>query len=369
CTIDVEHLSGDELVEVFWTPYIGWESVAAYRIFRTLNLPNRPPEFIGEVDGEETSFTDSTTYCEQEYVYKVEAISPNSLSSWSDTNIGRAFHVDPTEAVHMINATVVNNEEVQIEWEIPTFDMWKELIVEKKTGSTYTTLFVQSNTVSDLKYLDEKVEVEKQSYAYRVLGRDSCGSVTPLGRTANSIHLSVQQNQGRIELAWNAYEGWENGVERYSLQRYEDSLGIYEEVASLPSDSLNYIDSAQYVQANQLCYRIFAHERDGNRTASLSNEGCLLPQPVIFSPNAFSPNGDGTNEEFYFKGAYVSQLNVQIYSRWGELIFESNDIEKGWDGKGPDGYDSPIGTYMFYIKGTSLEGLKFQKVGSIQLIR
>ena len=369
CTIDVEHLSGDDLVEVFWTPYIGWENVQTYRIFRALHLPGRPPVLIGEVAGDQTSFTDTTTYCEQEYVYEVEAISTTSISSWSDTTIGKAFHVDPTEAVHMINATVVNNEDVQIEWEIPTFGMYKELIVEKKTGSSFTPLFVQSHTASELKYLDEKVEVDQQSYAYRVLGRDSCGSVTPLGRTANSIHLSIEQNQGSISLAWNAYEGWENGVERYSLQRYEDSLGIYEELASLPPDSLSYTDTAQYVQANQLCYRIFAHERDGNRTASLSNEGCLLPQPVIFSPNAFSPNGDGTNEEFFFKGAYISQLNVQIYSRWGELIFESNDIEKGWDGKRPDGSDAPMGAYMFHVKGTSLEGLKFQKIGSIQLIR
>ena len=369
CTIDIEHLAGDELVEVFWSPYIGWESVESYRIFRALHLPNRPPELIGEVNGDQTSFTDSTTFCEQEYVYQVEAISPNSLRSWSDTTLGSAFHVDPTEPVHMVNATVVNDEEVQIEWEIPTFDMWQELIVEKKTGSSFTTLFVQSNAVSELKYLDEKVEVDQQSYAYRVLGRDSCGSITPLGRTANSIHLSIEQNQGSISLAWNAYEGWENGVERYSLQRYEDSLGVYEELASLPPDSLRYTDTAQYVQVNQLCYRIFAHERDGNRTASLSNEGCLLPHPVIFSPNAFSPNGDGTNDEFYFKGAYVSQLNVQIYSRWGELIFESNDIEKAWDGKRPDGTDAPMGTYMFRVKGNSLEGLSFQKVGSIQLIR
>ncbi|MEM8897152.1 MAG: PKD domain-containing protein, partial [Bacteroidota bacterium] len=129
CTIDIEHLSGDERVEVFWTPYIGWESVQAYRIFRTFNIPGWQPELIGEVSGDQTLFIDSTTFCEQEYVYEVEAISANSVRSRSDTTIGKAYHVDPSKAIHMINATVVNNEEVQIEWEIPNFDMWKELIV------------------------------------------------------------------------------------------------------------------------------------------------------------------------------------------------------------------------------------------------
>jgi gliding motility-associated-like protein len=60
-------------------------------------------------------------------------------------------------------------------------------------------------------------------------------------------------------------------------------------------------------------------------------EGCGAD---IFVPNAFSPNGDGINDIFY-----VVQFNplisiyIQIWSRWGELLFEANDLTTGWNGE------------------------------------
>jgi gliding motility-associated-like protein len=58
----------------------------------------------------------------------------------------------------------------------------------------------------------------------------------------------------------------------------------------------------------------------------LNNEGQL------FIPNSFTPNGDNMNDEFYAKGTGISEFNLKIYNRIGELIFESNDMNKGWNG-------------------------------------
>lgn len=56
------------------------------------------------------------------------------------------------------------------------------------------------------------------------------------------------------------------------------------------------------------------------------------PSYVIYLPNAFTPNGDGLNDVFQAKGYYISKFDMQIYDRWGEQIFTTNDIAKGWDG-------------------------------------
>lgn len=53
---------------------------------------------------------------------------------------------------------------------------------------------------------------------------------------------------------------------------------------------------------------------------------------AFFVPDAFSPNGDGQNDIYYLYGVEVQELNFSIYDRWGELVFQSNDITKGWDG-------------------------------------
>ncbi|MFZ4520648.1 MAG: gliding motility-associated C-terminal domain-containing protein [Bacteroidales bacterium] len=52
-----------------------------------------------------------------------------------------------------------------------------------------------------------------------------------------------------------------------------------------------------------------------------------------FIPNAFSPNGDGVNDFFRVTGLYKNiTFNMVIYDRWGQLVFESDDVDKGWDG-------------------------------------
>jgi gliding motility-associated-like protein len=55
--------------------------------------------------------------------------------------------------------------------------------------------------------------------------------------------------------------------------------------------------------------------------------------PLVHAPNAFTPNGNGVNDEYFvYPNPYVSDFNIEIYSRWGELVFQSNDIDFRWNG-------------------------------------
>lgn len=58
----------------------------------------------------------------------------------------------------------------------------------------------------------------------------------------------------------------------------------------------------------------------------------ILPVPVVFAPSAFTPNGDGTNDVFRIVTRYVEEFNLQIFDRWGEIIFETSSPHVGWDG-------------------------------------
>ncbi len=58
----------------------------------------------------------------------------------------------------------------------------------------------------------------------------------------------------------------------------------------------------------------------------------VKPSFVIFIPNTFTPNGDGVNDGFFAKGVGINKFNIQIYDRWGHLLFETNDIDTAWDG-------------------------------------
>jgi gliding motility-associated-like protein len=67
-------------------------------------------------------------------------------------------------------------------------------------------------------------------------------------------------------------------------------------------------------------------------TDTIFIDGGLGGAPGIFIPNAFTPNADGLNDVFQVKGIDVTRFDMKIFNRWGELFFESKDLNKGWDG-------------------------------------
>ena len=95
-------------------------------------------------------------------------------------------------------------------------------------------------------------------------------------------------------------------------------------------------------------------------------------RPIIHAPNAFSPNGNDTNEEFFvFPNDYVDAFEIFIYSRWGELVFYSNVLDFRWDGI-YRGRLLPVGTYAYVVKFSSTlepELGTLEQYGSVTLIR
>lgn len=96
---------------------------------------------------------------------------------------------------------------------------------------------------------------------------------------------------------------------------------------------------------------------------------CVQPKTLILAPTAFSPNGDGINDEFFIRSIGANQHFLQIYNRWGELVFETSDIEVAWDGNFL-GEKQAIGTYSWYLKYFSIEDTEeTSSKGTVQLIR
>ena len=89
---------------------------------------------------------------------------------------------------------------------------------------------------------------------------------------------------------------------------------------------------------------------------------------VIWVPNAFTPNADGKNDVFKPYIENVSEYHLYIMNRWGELIFETSNINEGWDGYNKGG-KAPQDSYIWRIDYTNYDGDNFQKYGFIILYR
>lgn len=112
---------------------------------------------------------------------------------------------------------------------------------------------------------------------------------------------------------------------------------------------------------------------------AVNNFGCVTeieipfrvaPIPLIYTPSAFSPNGDGMNDLFRSFSSGYKQFRFEIFDRWGNLVFQSFDAEEWWDGTDMNtGRDVQVGTYVWVVKFLSTEGEFLERKGTVTLMR
>lgn len=101
---------------------------------------------------------------------------------------------------------------------------------------------------------------------------------------------------------------------------------------------------------------VISVRKQGDYIVEVKDYHCCTNQDTVyikvfkyFIPNAFSPNGDGLNDEFKAIGLYRNiRFNMQVFNRWGERVFETDDMDKGWDGTVGGEYCPPE-TYVWII--------------------
>jgi len=104
-----------------------------------------------------------------------------------------------------------------------------------------------------------------------------------------------------------------------------------------------------------------------------SINGCIDIQPLytFYIPNAFSPNNDGLNEVFSPKGTYVCSFEMYIFDRWGQQLYHSTDINKGWNGKvGSGSATAQEDTYLYLINTVDcVNHADHRYIGNVTIIK
>jgi gliding motility-associated-like protein len=136
--------------------------------------------------------------------------------------------------------------------------------------------------------------------------------------------------------------------------------------ANIATPTFKYNDSVSYV--------IVASDTTGCADTAYLNIGAQNCESYIDGPEAFSPNGDGTNDYYTLFGNKIAQYDLKIYNRWGELVYEDsnladlNDMSKGWDGT-YQGKPQAVGTFVYYLAATDDYHKQVSKKGNITLLR
>jgi len=109
-----------------------------------------------------------------------------------------------------------------------------------------------------------------------------------------------------------------------------------------------------YQQDGTKRYRITAYKLTNASTSSLSNIAEATPKPTMYIPSAFTPNGDGINDFFGVKAEGIKLFKLQIFNRWGEIVFETDDITNLWDGTYQGEKITSTDVYVYQVKAIGL---------------
>ncbi|HIF14680.1 MAG TPA: gliding motility-associated C-terminal domain-containing protein, partial [Bacteroidetes bacterium] len=89
---------------------------------------------------------------------------------------------------------------------------------------------------------------------------------------------------------------------------------------------------------------------------------------VIFIPNAFSPDNNGTNDIVFVRSSSIDEMTFSIYNRWGDLVFETQNANEGWDGT-ENGNPLQSDVYVYRLQTKFINGESLEKKGNISLIK
>ena len=219
CTINLDAKPGVNEALLNWTPYVGWP-VRQYKIYRQGS--ETPPQFniLDSVPGSQLKYIDTSIVCFQKMVYRVEGFEQNGNRqlSWSDTAATVPIHVANVPPASIFRATVENNKTTLVEWQpVPKGHVRNWMLEKSADGINFQKIdtVIACGTFSEG---DQKVDVQNNSYTYRLHIIDSCGDVGSFGYIGKTILLNIDTTTDvKPELVWTAYKDWPEGVQYYDI--------------------------------------------------------------------------------------------------------------------------------------------------------
>jgi gliding motility-associated-like protein len=315
-------------------------------------LVNNPPS---------SPHADVAITCGMEYCYQLISNYPNGTRSISLTKCATGFSTDTPSAIENVTSVVGDNS-VVLEWQNDPAFTPAAFTVDKSIGGDYR--FLTTTTQNAL--ADPEYNISEAS-CYRISYKDVCDNQSPPGIEACPIRLSGNlRKDNAVNLTWTPYFGWTNGVSGYTVEKYSESGQLLQSFQV--GNNTSYVDESDDLDFQTFVYVVRASAVQQGLGQSVSNRISLLKDPNLFHPTAFTPNGDNLNDNFTVFGQYVTGFDMQVFNRWGELLFTTDDIHTGWDGTFR-GNDMPEGTYTFIAHITDRAGRTFKRSGSVLLLR
>ncbi|MGI6342243.1 MAG: gliding motility-associated C-terminal domain-containing protein [Bacteroidales bacterium] len=371
----------DNSVLMSWNTYNARpNNVVEYSIMRKSG--NGDFETIANLSSTTTNYLDSHNLIKNGlYTYKIKAKLSNGIEVESCAVSVIYTGVELPDLVYINNATVDANK-VVVTFSYSPENTAKKAYLQRATSengqyTTVNTIDFSPNYIPQFTTIvDSTAEVNNTSYFYRISVPDSCDNNTVESyNTGRNILLYLTSNSAYdniVNLNWSKYMEWDSRIAKHMIIRITDNTE-YDTIAEVGPDVFYYEDdiSAQSPTSNN-CYKVITFE-DRNLNDSViiyseSNISCAEKKTILSVPNAFKPSGINRLFKPVINNVSIESYIMQIYNKWGGLIFESDNYVMGWDGETKNG-PAPSDVYIYLIKFTDTNGVKYREKGTVMLVR
>lgn len=305
-------------------------------------------------------FDDSNVICKTDYCYQITNNYVGGAKSISLTKCVTSFSNQIPTTIDDVSATVGNG--VKLEWQQdPNFTPVNYSIFRSSPGTSFSVFELAGGSP----YTDEDYTTNAP-FCYRIKYLDVCGNYSNDGGMVCPIHLSASlQDDNSIILRWSGYKGWAAGVKNYVLKKFGINGNL---LGSITLTDTTYVDDTPDPNNQFIHYELIANANTAGLAVSVANAVDVTRSSNLYYPTAFTPNGDNLNDTFSVKGQYIDKMNMQIFDRWGALIFTASQKDGKWDGS-RDSKPMPPSTYIWRVEITDLAGHTYSQEGTIALIR
>lgn len=246
-----------------------------------------------------------------------------------------------------------------------------------------STQYREIGRSSSNSFTDTNVETNKQSYCYKVSYVDDKGIQSEISQPFCSVYLSAD---GLNSIKWTPFSEIQSSepveylidlinedgtINRLTSFKTRDLSAKIYDIDGVEAEIESFDKAIVRIRAIQLATFSLNNQIINNYPIAVySNSFTIIPPPMIYIPMAFSPNGDRVNDVFLVKGKNISEYKLMIFDRWGNLIFESIDINEGWDGMLSDKITPcPMGNYAYKVMVKDKISRTIEKKGEVLLIK
>ncbi len=303
-----------------------------------------------------TTYTDKNIVCNKNYTYRVELVLHGGKSrSISANKSVISISASTPKVVQNLSASAINST-IILKWKYAQGDTANTVIISKSINGIAEKDIVLTGNITT--YKDDNLRTDEKLYCYSVSYLDICGNQAPKSAATCNLLLKGTENDFNVLLNW---QGTIPPNAKLFLEKMTDK-----DTTSIAVGS-SYIDLKSGFTSPNVRYRLRIVTTDG---VSYSNLFAVRLPSEFEIPTAFTPNADGLNDIFRpTVKKFLANYKMTIFSQWGTIVFESNSLDKGWDGTDSQGIAAISGTYIYQILFNDSISRPVTKQGIVTLIR